>query len=164
MLSTIRINRIIRIGRRPRAISVRAARRLLVGALAASVLGAAACGGDSTGPNGDRDHGVAGTYGLQQWNGERIPVLWNGREVLTDGSLTLRDDGTWTMTINSTKAGDPAEPLLDNGAYQRESEHLTLHSESFGDSFYGEAGDGEVVLSYDLDGSGDYESELTFTK
>lgn len=80
------------------------------------------------------------------------------------GALSLTERGTWAMAIRYRDVEAGEVTFEDHGDYDREGEELYFRSWPYGDEFDGTIGDGAVVITYDFDGDGEYESHFTFVE
>jgi hypothetical protein len=136
----------------------RLSHRLAVLTLLFVLLAVAACGDD------DDDSGstVTGQYDLTQVDGQDLPT--SGEELgpeftFSDGSITLDEDGGWTMSIETEES---TEVHNDEGSYTAEDGDIEFTSTTFGDAFSGSVDDGTLQFNYDFDGEAGAESQLTF--
>ena len=131
--------------------------RLAVLSLSLALIAVSACGGDD-----DPGTTVTGQYDLTQVDGQDLPI--SGEELgpeftFTDGSITLDEDGGWTMSIEIEETTDV---YTDEGSYTAEDGDIEFTSTTFGDDFSGAVDDGILEINYDFDGEGGVESLLTF--
>lgn len=125
-----------------------------------SVLGLAACGGDSTGPRGS----LAGSYNLVTIAGQNLPLVFQdatGKLELLSGSFVIDGTNTFTETIVlrvSDASGTvilPAAPVACSGTYTRSGNTLTLletETDQCGGTWTG-TWDGRNSVSVDYDGA-----------
>lgn len=126
--------------------------RKLIGGLvlAAFALGIGACG-DSTGPK----ENVTGTYMLQTVGGFALPLTLYQDDTeldeLTDGSITLNSDRSWSAVLNgrvTTAQGvQPLEPAQGSGTYTLDGTTLLLTDETAqGQQLHGTVSGGTLTL------------------
>jgi hypothetical protein len=102
------------------------------------------------------------TNDLTQVDGQDLPTSGEqlGSEfTFSDGSITLDEDGGWTMSIEIEESTDVYN---DEGSYTAEDGDIEFTSTTFGDDFGGTLDDGTLEITYDLDGEAGAESQLTF--
>jgi hypothetical protein len=132
--------------------------RLAVLVLALVLMAVPACGDDDDDPGTT----VTGQYDLTQLDGQDLPTT--GEELgpgftFSDGSITLDEDGGWTMSIEIEES---AGAYNDQGTYTAEGSDIEFRSTTFGDDFGGTLVVGELQFNYDFDGEAGAESQLTF--
>lgn len=135
----------------------RLSHRLAVLTLPLMLIAVSACGDDD-----DSGTTVTGQYDLTQVDGQDIPT--SGEELgseftFSDGSITLDEDGGWTMSIEIEES---TEIHNDEGSYTAEDGDIEFTSTTFGDDFSGTVDDGTLEITYDFDGEAGAESQLTF--
>jgi hypothetical protein len=135
----------------------RLSHRLAVLTLPLMLIAVSACGDDD-----DSGTTVTGQYDLTQVDGQDIPT--SGEELgseftFSDGSITLDEDGGWTMSIEIEES---TEIHNDEGSYTAEDGDIEFTSTTFGDDFSGTVDDGTLEITYGFDGEAGAESQLTF--
>ena len=105
--------------------------------VASVVIAVAACGTSATAPTS-----IAGTYLLNRINGASLPGILEATASdtirATGGSLTLRNDGTWTSELQlaiSNGTGTVPNAQADNGTYSRTADLVTLRHAADGSVF-----------------------------
>lgn len=121
---------------------------------------AVACSGD--GPTGSAEARVSGTYNLSQINGQNLPATVfqssAGRVEVTGGTMVLRDDRSYTETVqlrilpvNGTAQTDQA---IENGTFTVVGTNITFNVPASGGdpafSYSGAVSGG--VLTYTSEG------------
>lgn len=72
-------------------------------------------------------------------------------------------DGSWAMSIDVVQRGqDEPRTLRDYGEYEQDGRHLFFVSHANDDEFPGVLAGDAVLFAYDIDGDGEYETELMF--
>ena len=127
-------------------------RRLIGSALLVML---AACGGDSTGPNGD----VTGNYTLRTVNGANVPAVVfqdsQEKDELTGGSINLNSDKTWSGTL-SARVTDLASGVFQTfsapagGTFSSSGGTITLTDATDGSQLTGSVGGGTLTISGDI--------------
>jgi hypothetical protein len=135
----------------------RLSHRLTVSALPLILIAVSSCGGDD-----DSGTTVTGQYDLTQVDGQDLPA--SGEELgseftFSDGSITLDEDGGWTMSIEIEES---TEVYNDEGSYTAEDGDIEFRSTTFGEDFSGSVDDGTLQINYDFDGEAGADSQLTF--
>ena len=136
--------------------AVRLGYRLALLTLPLALVAVSACGDDDSGTT------VTGQYDLTQVDGQDLPV--SGEELgpeftFTDGSITLDEDGGWTMSIEIEESTDVYN---DEGSYTAEDGDIEFTSTRFGEDFSGTVDDGTLEIDYDFDGEAEVGTQLTF--
>ena len=131
--------------------------RLAVLSLSLALIAVSACGGDD-----DSGTAITGQYDLTRVDGQDLPT--SGEELgseftFSGGSITLDEDGRWTMSIEIEESTDAHN---DAGSYTEEDGSIEFTSTTFGDAFSGTVDDGTLEIDYDFDGEAGVGSELTF--
>jgi hypothetical protein len=133
--------------------------------------GITACGSDGAGPEG----GIAGRYALRLVNRVALPMSetysW-GIDSFTAGSLTVHEDGTWSLEIRGGTSfgldgGFPAPwTVTDFGEFESEGGNLAFNSGSTGLRFSGSWDGSAVAIVYDWDPhlSADRATEFVFER
>jgi hypothetical protein len=156
--------------RRPLSVALPRGRRLAGAALAAGLLGIAACGVDrSTGPRA----GLAGTYQLSSVNDGALNTTVQyvdpntghllGMYRFHGGTLRVSDDNTWSMTIDYDDLNTNRE-LSDDGSYARNGDEIHFSSAEFGDEFPATLNGGTLDVRYDFIGNGVLNSRFAFQR
>ena len=115
----------------------------------------AACGGDSTGPNGD----LTGSYTLRTVNGANVPaVLYQDsqeKDELTGGNINLNADKTWSGTLSTrvtdlTSGGVGTFSAPAGGTYSSSGGTITLTEAGGASQLTGSVSAGTLTISADL--------------
>jgi hypothetical protein len=118
------------------------------------------------GPNGDAGE-IAGDYVLAQADSVAVPVtiLFDhcGDIQFRAGRMSLGEDGTWRMAIQTLDAGGNEEGAEDGGRFQRAGDRLAFQSDVYGDHFQGEIAPPMLHFYYDWCGEGHADMDLAFT-
>jgi len=146
----------------------------------AALILAAACGGggdkNPTGPGGDGGGngggnggagGLAGVYQLTEIGQVGVPTDVDlgacSTVTIVDGALRLDDDGTWQLSLHMTDENGQAQ-LDDEGDFETDGHKLTLHSDTYDDTFTGRVDAGIGTLHYDLCPDGNADVNFVFLK
>jgi hypothetical protein len=79
------------------------------------------------------------------------------------GSLRMSADGSWRMSIDFVPQGRrERRTLRDYGEYEQDGRELFFVSEANGDEFQGVLEGDAVLIAYDFDGDGEYDTEFAF--
>jgi hypothetical protein len=79
------------------------------------------------------------------------------------GSLRMSADGSWRMSIDFVLQGPREQRTLrDYGEYEQDGRELFFVSDANGDEFRGLLEGDAVLIAYDVDGDGEYDTEFAF--
>jgi hypothetical protein len=78
------------------------------------------------------------------------------------GSLQMSADGSWAMCIDVVQRGRGSRTLRDYGEYEQDGRDLFFVSDANDDEFRGVLEADAVLVAYDFDGDGEYDTEFTF--
>jgi hypothetical protein len=79
------------------------------------------------------------------------------------GSLRMSADGSWRMSIDFVPEGRGEQlTLRDYGEYEQDGRELFFVSDANDDEFQGVLAGDAVLIAYDFDGDGEYDTEFAF--
>jgi hypothetical protein len=79
------------------------------------------------------------------------------------GSLRMSGDGSWEMSVDYVPQGrDESRTLRDYGEYEQDGCELFFVSDANDEAFEGVLEGNAVLIAYDFDGDGEYDTEFAF--
>jgi hypothetical protein len=109
-------------------------------------------GASSTGPAPAGD--VSGTYALKQIDGHDLPAGGSFNQLVIDGSLQLKPDGSYSIRFSWQGELGTGRYTGDDGLYTRSGSTLAFQPKEETYRYTGQLGDRSVLVTYDWSRNG----------
>ena len=137
---------------------------LLIGGLVGLVLVLGVCGmgvcalalsaGGSNSNGGAPSGDITGSYALKQIDGRALPAGGSFSQLVVDGSLQLKPDGTYSIRFGWQGELGGFRNTGDDGPFTRSGDTLTFQPSSESYRYTGRLGERSVLVTYDWSRNG----------